>query len=80
MQPEEVNNLKTDVKEFINRLSNIDNEIELLKEDRKNLIEEFKSKLDMKTLQAAVRVNKIQKSVPHKDTFDLFLNTLEEEI
>lgn len=78
MQPGDVDNLKSDVKEFITRLSNVDSEIELLKEDRKNLVEEFKTKLDMKTLQAALKVYRIQNSIPHKDTFELFLNTLEE--
>jgi uncharacterized protein (UPF0335 family) len=76
MQPDELNSLKDLVKEFMNRLQNIDNEIETLKEDRKELIEEFKSKLDMKTLQAALRVVKIQQGVAHKDTFDVFLEVL----
>jgi uncharacterized protein (UPF0335 family) len=78
MQPDELNTLKSVVKEFMNRLENIDNEIELLKEDRKNLLEEYKAKIDLKTLQAALRVSKIQSTVAHRDTFDLFLSTLEE--
>ena len=79
MQPDEINTLKTVVKEFITRLENVDNEIELLKEDRKNLIEEYKSKLDMKTLTAALKVIKIQSQVAHRDTYDLFLEALGEE-
>lgn len=78
MQPDEVNTLKSLVKEFIGRLQNVDSEIELLKEDRKELLEEYKSKLDMKTLQAAIKVSKIQSSVEHKDTFDIFLESLGE--
>ena len=38
--------------------------------------EEYTSKLDMKTLQAALKVIKIQQSVAHKDTYDLFIEAL----
>jgi hypothetical protein len=76
MQPDEINALKLVAKEFITRLENVDNEIELLKEDRKNLIEEYKTKLDMKTLTAALKVIKIQSAVAHRDTYDLFLEAL----
>jgi hypothetical protein len=54
------------------------NEIELLKGDRKEIIEEYTEKLDMKTLQAALRVLRIQQGVAHKDTYDLFLEALTE--
>lgn len=79
MQPDEINALKVVVKEFITRLQNVDNEIELLKEDRKNLIDEYKTKLDIKTLTAALKVIKIQSQVAHRDTYDLFLEALGEE-
>jgi uncharacterized protein (UPF0335 family) len=76
MQPDEINALRALVKEFIGRIESIDNEIELLKGDRKEVIEEYQEKLDMKTLQAALRVLKIQQGVQHKDTYDLFLEAL----
>lgn len=76
MQPDEINALRTLVKEFISKIESIDNEIELLKTDRKEIIEEYTEKLDMKTLQAALRVVKIQQGVEHKDTYDLFLEAL----
>jgi uncharacterized protein (UPF0335 family) len=76
MQPDELGALRTLVKEFIGRLENVDNEIELLKQDRKDLVEEYAEKLDYKTLQAALKVVKIQSEVEHKDTFDLFIETL----
>jgi len=76
MQPDEINTLRSLVKEFINKIESIDNEIELLKTDRKEIIEEYTEKLDMKTLQAALRVVKIQQGVEHKDTYDLFLEAL----
>lgn len=76
MQPDEVNALRSLVKEFVSKVESVDNEIELLKQDRKEIIEEYQEKLDMKTLQAALKVVKIQKAVAHQDTFDLFLEAL----
>lgn len=76
MQPDEINALRAVVKEFMDRMSNLDSEIGLLQEDKKELVEEFKEKLDMKTLQAALRVLKIQQGVQHRDTFDLFMEAL----
>lgn len=76
MAPDELNALRALVKEFMNRVSSVDNEIEQLKEDRKGLLEEYSDKLDMKTLQAALKVLKIQQGVQHKDTYDLFIEAL----
>ncbi len=78
MQPDELNALKLVVKEFVERLTVIKNEQETLKEDEKALIEEFKEKLDMKTLKAALRVLKIHSQIAHKDTFDSFMEVLTE--
>jgi len=79
MQPDELNALRALVKEFIDRVKVVDNEIETLKEDRKKLVEEFKSKLDVSTLQVALRVIKLQQGVQHKDTYDLFCEVLQGE-
>lgn len=76
LQPDEINTLRGLVKEFISKIESIDNEIELLKSDRKEVIEEYSDKLDMKTLQAALRVVKIQQGVEHRDTYDLFIEAL----
>lgn len=76
MQPDEINTLRALVKEFVTKIESVDNEIELLKNDRKEIIEEYVEKLDMKTLQAALKVAKIQNEVAHRDTFDLFLEAL----
>ena len=78
MQPDELGALRTLVKEFITRIESIDNEIELLKGDRKEVIEEYTDKLDMKTLQAALKVLRIQQGVTHRDTYDLFIEALTE--
>jgi uncharacterized protein (UPF0335 family) len=77
MQPDEINALRALVSEFVTKIETVDNEIELLKNDRKEIIEEYQDKLDMKTLQAALKVVRIQQSVDHRDTFDLFLEALE---
>lgn len=76
LQPDELGELKKLVEEFIGKLENIDNEISLLKDDRKELFEEYSSRLDMKTLNAALRIVKIKSGVAHKDTFDAFLEVL----
>jgi len=77
MQPDEINSLRALVKEFVEKIETVDNEIELLKSDRKEIIEEYQDKLDMKTLQAALKVVKIKQAVSHRDTFDLFLEALD---
>ena len=73
LQPDELNALKALVKEFIDKIQSFDNEIETLKEDRKEIIEEYTNKLDIKTLNQALKVAKLQASVEHKDTFDMFM-------
>lgn len=80
MQPDEINELKKVVGEFMTRLANVENEMETLKDDRKALIEEFSEKLDMKTLQAAIKQVKLQASVERKDTFDLFIEVLQDDV
>jgi uncharacterized protein (UPF0335 family) len=79
MTPDELGAIRTLVKEFIEKIEFIDNEIGLLKEDRKDVIEDFSGKLDMKTLMMALKVIKIQKGVQHRDTFDLFVEALTDE-
>lgn len=78
MQPDELNALKALLKEFMNKLTVIEDERNLLAEDAKELVEEYSDRLDMKTLKAAVRVVKIQQGVEHRDTFDTFLAVLED--
>lgn len=76
LQPDELNALKALVKKFMDEVGSIDNEIEQLKEDRKGLIEDYSEKLDMKTLQLALRVLKLESNVAHRDTYDLFIEAL----
>ena len=51
------------VQELIEKITTIDNEIKLLQEDRKTLLEDYKDKLDIKAFKAAVRIIKLRKNV-----------------
>ena len=75
-QPDELKELSTLVKEIVHRLQSVDNELELLKETRKELIEEYSSKLDIKVLNKALQIDKIMKKVDQKHTLDTFLEIL----
>jgi uncharacterized protein (UPF0335 family) len=48
------------VKELIERFVSLENELKILKEDKKNLFDEFKEKLDVKAFKAAVQIAKIR--------------------
>lgn len=76
-QPASITELQPVVEEFVKRLKTIENEIELLSEDKKRLVDEFSDKLDVKTLKAAMRVVAVREKVSHKDTFDTFVEVLE---
>jgi uncharacterized protein (UPF0335 family) len=75
-QPTSITDLEPIIKEFVDKLKSIDNEIELLAQDRKELFEEYKDKLDVKTLRQAMRVAAIKEKVDKKDTFDTFVHIL----
>jgi uncharacterized protein (UPF0335 family) len=69
---------KSDVDEFLDRYKQLEFEMENLKEDQKNLVEEFKEKLDIKTLKLAIRAVKLQKNVKDKHAFDVFFEAVAE--
>ncbi len=76
-QPTDLNELTSLVNEFVDRYSNLENEMDMLKEDQKNLVDEYSDKIDIKTLKQAIRAANIKKKVSHKDTFDVFVDILE---
>lgn len=49
-----------EIKELFKRYKNIENEISILREDKKELLKEFKDKVDTKTFQAALQMAKIR--------------------
>ena len=75
-QPDELNELSKLVVEFMDKFKSVENELDLLKEQQKELLEEYSDRLDMKTLKAAIRTVKIQKKVNHKHTYDTFVEIL----
>lgn len=77
-QPSELTDLKSVLKEFLDRASNIDNEISQLQEDRKALVEEYSDRIDMKTLKKALQVTKIEAGVIHRDTYDNMIEVLKD--
>ena len=61
------------------RLVNIENEMDILKDDRKTLFDEFKDKLDTKEFRAALSIYKIRlKNVDSTDTIESMVDILEE--
>ena len=48
------------VTEFIEQLTRIENEARLLADDRKSLIEDYKEKINIKAMMAAIRIAKIR--------------------
>ena len=52
------------VKEFVNRLTEIENEITILRQDRSELFGEMKEKLDPRAFRAAIKIHNLQKSTP----------------
>jgi len=77
-QPLELNELKKLVAEFMDRYDSVENELQTLKEDQQNLVEEYSDRLDVKTLKQAIRTVKIKKKVNHQDTFESFVHILDE--
>ena len=79
-QPMSITELQPIVEEFMKKLSTIKQEQETLKEDEKALLEEYSDRLDIKTLKLAMRSVDLIAKVERKETFDLFVETLERAI
>ena len=69
--------VKEVVLELVERLLKIENELKLLQEDKKILFAEYKDKLDVKAVQAAIRVAKIRAKLDTSDQeFDNIMSTV----
>ncbi len=64
------------IREYLTRKHDIETEMEELKSRVKDLKEEFKGKLDLKTLAKVERILKIQNSIEHRTTFEVMLDLL----
>jgi|SaaInlV_165m_DNA_1040744.scaffolds.fasta_scaffold190153_1 uncharacterized protein (UPF0335 family) len=76
-QPDELNALNKLVEQFIKRLNAIESNVDLLKEEKKELLQEYKNRLDVKTLSAAMRVAKIRRTSSDLHQLDCFVEILE---
>ena len=59
--------VKDDIKELVEQLMRIDGEKQLLAEEQKQLFEDYKTKLDIKSVKAAIRIAKIKTKVEVSD-------------
>ena len=68
-----------DIKELFERYQNVESEIKLLQEDKKQLLAEFKDKIDPKAFQSALRAVKIFAKIKpdEKQDFDQSMHILE---
>ena len=64
------------VRDLVERIKQIYNEIKLLQEDRKTVLDEFKDKLDIKAFKAALRIVKLRKDVDETE-LDSIIDVLE---
>jgi uncharacterized protein (UPF0335 family) len=71
-----------DVTELMERYFQIENEIKLLQEDRKELLAEFKDRIDPKAFKAALQAVKIQARLKpdEKPDFDVAYEILGREM
>lgn len=69
------------VKEYIERLFTIEQEVRTLRLDKKELKEEFKSKVDMKLVSSVIRLVKSQfKLTASEETVQDLVNLVKEKI
>jgi uncharacterized protein (UPF0335 family) len=71
------NEFKSTVKEFVNKLSTIEDEMTLLRQGRTELFTEMKSRLDPRSFRAAVKIHNLQKSTPDQTSLTRILDVLE---
>jgi len=59
--------MEDDIKDLVEQLMRIDGEKQLLNEEQKQLFEDYKNKLDIKAVKAAIRIAKIKTRVEISD-------------
>ena len=70
------------INELDGKLTQIENEMKLLQEDRKILFDEYKEQLDLKAFKAAVRIAKIKSKLGETSGVELdnMLDTVEDKL
>ena len=72
---------KTTLDEFVTKLFRIEGEQKILSEDRKLLVAEYKDKLDVKSIQAAIRIVKIRSKLDSSDEeFDSLVQAVSKKV
>ena len=71
------NEFEKNVKEFVNRLTEIENEITVLRHDRSELFADMKAKLDPRSFRAALKIHNLQTSTPDQHSLQKILSVLE---
>ena len=71
-----------DINELFDRYTKLEHEIKLLQDDKKQLLAEFKDRIDPKAFQSALRAAKIRAKLKPGEVqdFDQALNLLEKEL
>ena len=59
--------------ELLDKIEYIENEMTVLREDRKVVLEEYKEKLDMKAFRAAMQIHKIRRKADNDYIVDEML-------
>lgn len=69
--------LKKTILEFVDKLRDNENELQEIKERRKDLLEEYKDQLDVKAIKAALQIVKIRSNVVDQAALDNILETID---
>ena len=73
--------VKDDIRDLVEQLMRIDGEKQLLNEEQKQLFEDYKTKLDIKAVKAAIRIAKIKTKVDvSDDSLDEMVEAAESKI
>jgi uncharacterized protein (UPF0335 family) len=64
---------KQTVAELVERLTTLNNEIKLLQTDKRELLAEYKDKLDVKAFKAAMRITKMREEVDEAQLDNILL-------
>ena len=69
------------VKELIEKLLTIENEVKLLNDDKKIVLDDYKSRIDIKAFKAAVKIAKIKSRLGEsEDECDNILSVVEDRL
>lgn len=68
------------IREFMKQFRMLQNELDNVKEQQKELVESYEDRLDTKTLKKAMRAAKIKASVQALDTFEEYCEVLDTEV